>query len=151
MADTRQDIYADIKAALALIAAGSGYNFTVAYADIGYKHFTELPVDKFPAVMIAGANEKRENVTNTSFKSEMEVSVVGYVKSSDAHDPVVLERELNQFISDVTKALYVDPTRGNQSTYTEITAVITDKGAFQPYAMFEMLVNVEYRGTFAQP
>lgn len=151
MADTRQEIFENIKAAFALILAANGYNFTIAYADIGYKHFTELPADKFPALMVAGAGEKRGNATNLGFTSEMEVSVVGYVKSSDAYDPAVLERDLNRLIADTTKALYVDPTRGGKSTFTEITGVVTDKGAFQPYAMFEMMVQVEYRATFAQP
>lgn len=151
MADTRQEIFENIKAAFDLILAAGGYTANVGYTGIGYKHFTEIPADKFNAVMVAGANEKRVNATNLGFTSEMEVSVVGYVNSSDAHDPAILERDLNRFIADVTKSLYIDPTRGGHSTFTEITGVVTDKGAFQPYAMFEMMVNVEYRATFAQP
>lgn len=151
MADQRQDIFENVKAAFDLVLAASGYNSNIGYTGIGYKHFTEIPEDKFPALVLAGADEKRENVTNTSFKSDMEVSVVGYVRSSDANDPAILERDLNRLISDAAKALQVDPTRGGNATFTEITGVVTDKGAYQPYAMFEMLVNVEYRATFAQP
>ncbi len=151
MADTRQLIFENVKAAFDLILASSGYNADVKYTGIGYKHYTEIPEDKFPAVMVAGANEKRENSTNMGFTSDMAISVVGFVRSSDANDPAVLERDLNKFIRDVTKALYADPTRGGYSTYTEIGEVPTDKGALQPYAMFEMIVHVEYHATFAQP
>lgn len=151
MADTRQEIFENVKAAFALIQTASGYNFTIKHADIGFKHFSALPEDMFPALLVAGANEKRVNATNLGFTSDMQLSVVGYIKSSDANDPAVLERDLNKFLADTTKALYADPTRGGHSTFTEITAVITDKGAFQPYAMFELMIDLEYRATFAQP
>lgn len=151
MADTRQEVFENVKAAFALIQAADGYNFTIKHAGIGFKHFSELPVDMFPALMVAGADEKRSNATNLGFTSDLQLSIVGYVRSSDAQDPEVLERDLNKFLADTTKALYADPTRGGHSTFTEITAVITDKGAFQPYAMFELLIDLEYRATFAQP
>lgn len=151
MADKRQDIFGNVKSAFDLITVAGGYNNTIRHTGIGLKHYTELAADKFPALMVAGADERRENVTNTHYKSEMEISVVGYVKSASAHDPAALEQALNQLIADATKALYVDHTRGGHSTYTEIGTVLTDKGAFQPYAMFEMLVGVEYRAPFATP
>lgn len=151
MADKREEIFDNVKSAFDLILAASGYTANIGYTGVGVKHFTEIPADKFPALMVAGADERRENVTNTHFKSEMELSVIGYVRSSDAHDPAALETALNNLIADVTKALYVDHTRGGHSTYTEIGTILTDKGAVQPYAMFEMLVGVEYRAPFTTP
>lgn len=151
MADVRQEIMADMKAAFDLITVAGGYNFNVGHTGTEYKHFAEIPEDKFPAVMVVGARERRENSTNKTFKSEMELVVVGFVKSADAQDSAGLSSRLNQFIADVTKALHVDHTRGGKSTFTEITDVDDDKGRIQPYAMFEMLVSVEYRAAWTQP
>lgn len=151
MADVRQEIMQNMKEAFDLVTVAGGYNFNVGHTGVEYKHFTEIPEDKFPALMVIGAREKRSNGTNKTFTSEMEVTVIGFVRSSNPHDSPTLLAELNKLIADATKALHVDHTRGGKSTFTEITDVNDDKGRLQPYALFEMLVGVEYRAAWAQP
>lgn len=151
MANTdKADLIMDnIKAAIVNISTGGGYNFDVGEVKRGLKNLSEVPEDKFPAAYIAGADEARENVTNAGFKSEMKITVLGYVHYSDASDVEELQRRINQFKQDVTKAIYVDHTRGGYSTYTEIDDIFTDKGTLTPYAVFEMIIKCDYRSTFA--
>lgn len=150
--DTRYLIMGNIRDTFDLITKAGGYNFDAAYKGIGVKHYIEIPEDKFPALMVAGADEDRENSTNRGFTSQMDVVVIGVVRSSDAHDPQIAERDLSRLIADLTKALYVDPTRGGYSTFTEIGEILTDKGnAELPFAVFRMALTVEYRATFAAP
>lgn len=152
MPNTRQQLFENLKSAFDLITVAGGYNAEMTHKAIGYKHFTECPeAEAFRVLLVAGANEKRENTTNRGFKSAMQVSLVGYVKNTNPQDPATGEDLLNRLIEDLTKALYVDPARGGLAVYTEVIEVITDKGSFQPYAGFEMIVEMEYRATFAQP
>jgi len=151
MANTdKADLIMDnVKAAIAAITTGGGYNFTVGEVMRGLKNLNEVPEDKFPAAYIAGADEARENVTNSGFKSEMKITILGYVYHSDASDIEELQRSVNKFKQDVTKAIYVDHTRGGYCTYTEIDDIFTDKGTLTPYAVFEMIIKCDYRSTFA--
>lgn len=149
--DKRSTILDNIRTTFALITTAGGYNFTVGYQDIGVKDIQGIPEDKFPALMVAGADEDRSNATNAGFTSAMDISIVGYVRSSNVHDPRVAEQDLSKLIADLTKALYVDPTRGGNCKYTEVGKILTDKGYAAPYAVFEMVVSVEYRATFAAP
>ncbi len=152
MADSkREEALDNLVAALALIATGSGYNFTIGEAKLGMKHFEQVPSDKFPAAYVAGADENRQNVTNRGFRSDTEASIAGYVRVTDSADTEQLERDVSRFIEDITKAVLADPTRGGKATYTEITRVKTDKGAWVPFAGFEITVKFDYRATFAAP
>lgn len=149
--DTRYLILENIKAAFSLITVAGGYNFNAGYKDTGLKHITEIPADQFPALMVAGANEDRGNSTNRTFNSTMDVTVLGYVRSSDPSNPTIAEQDLSKLLSDLTKALYVDHTRGGHCKYTEIGQVNTDQGMAQPFAAFSVVVQVEYRGDFTNP
>lgn len=149
--DKRFQVLENIKDTFDLITTAGGYNTDPGYKGIGIKHYTEIPEDKFPALMVAGADEDRQNGTNMTFTSGMEVSIVGYVKSSDALDPEIAERDLSRVIADLTKALLVDHTRGGLCKFTEIGTVRSDKGFIQPYAAFELIAQVEYRSNFSQP
>lgn len=152
MADSkREEALDNLVAALTVIATGSGYNFTIGEAKLGIKHFEQVPSDKFPAAYVAGADEDRVNSTNRGFKSDTVASIMGYVRVDDSADTEQLERNVSRFIEDVTKALLADPTRGGKATFTEITRVKTDKGAWVPFAGFEITVRFDYRATFAAP
>lgn len=149
---TRKRILDDIKTTLAAITTGGGYNFTVGGAQRGYRHFNSVPEDAFPYACIAGADEKRRNVTNRELRSDVLASIVGWVKiTGDANDTAAVEQAIDNLIEDFTKALYVDITRGGIATLTEIGDIETDKGAFAPYGMFEMIVRCEYRAAVTAP
>lgn len=147
----REKVLDNIVAALGIIATGSGYNYTIGDYRLGLKHFQEVPEDKFPAAFVAGADEARTNVSNRGFKSILQVSIIAFVKVADSSDPAQLERDLSKFIEDITKALYLDPTRGGNATFTEVRDIKTDKGSWIPYAGCEMVVACDYRGSFATP
>jgi|GEM_PF-2666667 len=147
--DKRDLILDNIKTAISGITTGGGYNFTAGEVERGLRHIEEVPTDKFPAAYIAGADEKRENITNKKFKSIMTVSVVLYVEYADANNIAELGRSLSKWIQDVTNAIYNDITRGGYSTFTEIEDVIDDKGVLTPYAGAEILVSCDYRAQYA--
>ncbi len=151
MASKREQLLDNLVTALAAMTTGGGYNFTVGEAKLGLKHFEQTPPDLFPAAYVAGADEDRENSTNRGFKSDLRVSIVGYVRVPDAADTEQLERDVSKFLEDVTKAVLADPTRGGTSTFTEVVQIKADKGAWVPYAGFEMTVRCDYRATFAAP
>ena len=139
----------NLKAAILTIATSGSYNFNIGEVKRGLKNLNEVPEDKFPAAFIAGADETRDNTTNKGFTSAMKITIMGYVHYEDADDVEELQRRLSKFKQDVTKAIYVDPTRGGNATYTEIDDIFTDKGTLTPYAVFEMIIKCEYRSTFA--
>ena len=151
MSSKREQVLDNLVTALTAIATGGGYNFTIGEAKLGLKHFEQTPADKFPAAYVAGADEGRDNTTNRGFKSDLTISIVGYVRVQDAADTEQLERDVSKFLEDMTKAIMADPTRGGLATYTQIGQVKADKGAWVPYAGFEITVHCDYRATFAAP
>lgn len=146
----RQSVLDNVKTVLSAISTGGGYNYTPGLVAQGLRHFQEVAVDKFPALFVAGADEKRNNETNSRFRSVMEVAIVGYIRSAsdDREQPVT---DLSKLVEDVTKALYLDHTRGGYSTFTEVSVVETDQGDFHPYAGFRMTVLCDYRAAFSTP
>lgn len=152
MASSKRKLILDnIATVLATIATGSGYNFTIGQVQRGLKAYTEVPEDKFPSLFIVGGDEDRRDETNLGFLSDMDVHIVGYVKGADAADAVQLEQYVDNLIEDVTKALYVDHTRGGNAVYTEVQKVEADKGAWTPYCGFVMKVLVHYKGRYTAP
>lgn len=147
----RKKILDNIVATLAAMTTAGGYNFTIGEAKRGFKHFSKVPEDKFPACYVPGADEKRRNVTNMEFRSDLIASVVGYVHVTDADDTTLLEQYMDDLIEDLTKALMKDITRGGLAITTEIGDADTDKGAFAPYAAVEMTVRCEYRAAVSAP
>ncbi len=151
MASKRELILDNIVTALAAISTGSGYNFTIGEAALGLKHFAAVPEDKFPAAYVAGADEDRGNSAQAQFKSLVQVSIIAYVRTANADDTAQLERDLSKFIEDVTKALYVDITRGGIATFTEVRGIKTDKGSWSPFAGCEIIVACDYRSANSTP
>lgn len=156
---TRTRIIENIKTTLAAIAPAGGYNLTAGEVKRAMKQFGAVPEDvlasgKF-AAYLAGADEKRRNSAQRTFSGECLVSIVGYVKTAAAADEDTgrenLESDLDKMIEDITKALFVDVSRGGYAVTTEITDIDTDKGSFHPFAAAEMLVRVEYRAGVTAP
>lgn len=146
----RHQIIENIRDAFDLITTGGGYNFTVLTKVIGLRTKSEIQ-DAVPALMIAGADEEADNSTNSDFTSEMDVTIVGVIRSSDPEDPAIAERDLSRLITDVRKALLVDHTRGGLCRFTKIRTIETDKGNAAPYAAFDMTITVQYRSAFTAP
>jgi hypothetical protein len=147
----RKRIIDNVISTLAAVTTGGGYNFTIGQAARGFKNFNAIAEDLFPVVYAAGADEKRVNMTNGEFRSDLMISLVGYVRVADAANTEALEQAIDNLIEDITKALMVDTTRGGFSTLTEIGEIDTDKGAFSPYASVELVVRCQYRVSAATP
>ena len=148
---TRQKIADHIITTVAALTTAGGYNFDWGEVQRGFKHFDNVPSDKFPAAYLAGIDEARENSTQREFQSDFSGSLVIYVKTANARDTEQLERDLDNVIEDVTKALMVDVTRGGVAITTELGEIDTDKGAFAPYASAEITVNCDYRAPVSAP
>ncbi len=148
---TRELILADMKTVLAAIATGGGYNNTVKLCSRRLQHFNELAEDQFPALFVAGANQDIVNSTNTHFTAKLKATIIGYVRTADAAAPEQVETDLSALIEDVIKALYVDHTRNGNARYTQMKGDVTSRGAWIPFAGFEMEVECEYRASFAAP
>lgn len=145
----REDIITEVMATLGAITSGGGYNFTPSEALREYKHYNKVP--SYPAFYFEKADEDRDNETNLEFVSDMSIFIVGYVKATNSSDEELLSKQLDRLISDATKALNADTTRGGLAKYTEIQKIITDAGFYTPIAGFEMEILVQYRATFATP
>jgi len=152
MANSNRKLIIDnVVSTLAGLTTVGGYNFNVGEAKRGFKHFNAVPEDKFPAFYVAGADEKRRNHSQREFRSDLLVSIVGYVRTADASNTEALEQDLDNLIEDATKALMLDVTRGGYAVTTEIGEIDTDKGAFAPYASVELIARCEYRASVSAP
>lgn len=150
-ASLRESILDNIVSTMTAIAASGTYNYTPGLVQLGLLNYAAVPEDKFPALFVAGADEKRVNVTNREIRSDLTASIVGYVKATDAADSPLLERQLSRLIRDVTIALMADITRGGYAVLTEIGEIDTDKGSWEGFAGFEMVVRCQYRAATAAP
>jgi hypothetical protein len=152
---TRRSIADNIVSTLAAISSGGGYNLTAGEVKRGFKHFNKVPENKlrsgYFAAYLAGVDEERTNAAQRTFSSIVKASLVCYVMISNSEDAEALEQAIDNVVEDVTKALMVDVTRGGHAVTTEIKEIDTDKGAFQPYASVELVVNCNYRAAVATP
>ena len=151
----RSSILDNIASTLAAITVAGGYELACGEAKRGFKHFNNVPEDLlrsgYFAAYVAGADEKRVNSAQRYYTSDMDASVVVYVKTATSTDLETLERDLDKAISDVTEALMVDVSRGGYAVTTELVEVNTDKGSFAPYASAEIIVRTQYRASVSAP
>ena len=150
--DPRDLIIDNLVAAFAAMTTAGGYNFTVGEAKRGRQDVEQIPSSSFPAVYVVGADEDRINVTNSGYKSTMTITVIGYIKHTDAQDTPEIERSVSKLIQDMYKAASSDTTRDSNATFTNMgTSIETDHGILAPYGVVLMTLTVEYRATFAAP
>jgi len=129
------------------LTTGNGYNFNLGLNERGLRFFDELSDSDFPCLFIASADEERKNVTHKDFQSRMMVYLYGGIKAEQGKTQV----ELDKFIEDMTKAIYVDPTQGGRVAYTDIIRVVTDEGDRVPHAFFRMEVEFMYKQAGINP
>jgi len=129
------------------ITQANGYNFNIGLTERGLRSFDELMDSEFPCLFVASADEERRNVTNKDFQSKMVVYLYGGVKSEQSRT----QAELDKFIEDVTKSIYVNPTQGGRVAYTDILRVVTDEGDRTPHAFFRMEVEFMYKQAGTSP
>ena len=142
MSSQRQTILEYLKDTLfpAILTAG-GYNFNIGLLERGLRSFDSLTDSDFPCLFIASADEERKNITNKDFQSKMIVHIYGTVSAESGHTQL----QLDKFIEDVTKCIYVDPTQGGRVSYSDILRIITDEGDRDTKASFRIEVEFMYK------
>lgn len=154
MASKRQTLLEYLKTLLAGITTGNGYNNTVATVERGIRNIRDLSDDKLPALFITMTHEKRNRITKTQFKAELQVLIVGYITNTKGDVDSTgtgVELDLDKFIEDVTKVIETDPLQGSRVYDTEITDVASDDGDLFPTSGFVMSVVFRYASEGANP
>lgn len=131
------------------ITTGNGFNLTLGLIDRGLRYVDQLTDDKFPALFIADTAENRSNISHKDYKAEMEVLLIGGVKSPDGVGGNQVALDL--LIEDITKALETDRLQGNRVNQTEIKRVETDSGDSQAHAACYITVVFKYTGEASAP
>lgn len=140
--ETLLDWMADPAGPLAAITTANGYSNTVALLQRGQRALPDLTDADYPALFIAGTKERRKLITVNQFRADLEVEILGAVKSPDGVSGA--QMQLDKLISDVTKALETDRLQGGRCTLTTITDIETDRGDLEPHAVFSLMVTFLY-------
>ena len=147
MASKREALLEYLKTLLAGITTGSGYNFTVNTVARGIKNVREMSEDQLPALFITMTHEKRINRTVAHFSGDLQVIIVGYVKTTKGDlgsSGTGVELDLDKLIADATKIIETDRLQGGRVYATEITDIVTDDGDMFPVSGFVMSVTFSY-------
>ena len=127
---------------LAQITVANGYKNNLKTRKRGLEAIDNLPVSKFPALFITGANEERQNITRNQFLGKIHVLFVGYVKNKKGTDAA--QDDLDDLIGDLTRALETDRTLGGNANWLEIKSVSVDDGDMGNFAAFAIPVDINY-------
>lgn len=127
---------------LPTITTGGSYNFTVQTVNRGWRDPEELDDGKFPAIYVTQSEEIRQNITHNKIKSELNVILIGMVRTTNGINDV--QKEMDKLIEDVTKVLETDRTQGNRVHWTEIKRITTDFGDNEPYGVVRVDVQFVY-------
>jgi len=125
-----------------LITTGNGYNFTVPTKERGVLEVDNLPESSFPCLFIAKAPERRTDITVNNFNSNMDITILGYVKNSSGLSG--LQDDMDKLIEDVTKALESDRTFGGLAKTFNIGGILTDDGDLAPFGVVAISLTVSY-------
>lgn len=150
----RENILANIKTTLQTItpsATGTSYRTKPNKVSRVFSHFSKLSDSDFPALFVIDTGA--ETIHTTSFnviEEKMNAVVVGYVKWNEfGVENDIASVQINNLYSDVMEVLMVDLQRGTNSDgddnaiTTEMTDLIISQGEIEPYAAFEMTVQIE--------
>jgi len=119
------------------------------------KHVTREPFDfdklsnaQFPAILVASANENREDTTLGGSLSQrmatIQYDLVCFVKAKN------IDTARNAIIETVEEALEADRKRGGNAIDTQITSIEVDDGSIDPVGGVIISVQILYsytRGT----
>ena len=125
-----------------LITVANGYNLTVPTKERGVLEVDALPESSFPCLFIAKAPEKRTDITVSQFQSEMDITILGYVKNSTGL--AGLQNDMDLLIEDVTKALETDRMFGGLAKTFNIGTILTDDGDLMPFGVIALSVKISY-------
>lgn len=154
MASKRETLLEYLKTLLTSITVANGYGQDIRSVERGIREIREMGDDQMPALFITMTHEKRNRITKTQFRSDLQVIIVGYIKNSKGDlnsSGTGVELDLDRVIEDVTKAIGADPLQGNRVFNTEITDIASDDGDLFPTSGFAMSVVFSYASEELHP
>ncbi len=154
MSSKREALLEYLKTLIAGVTVANGYNVTIQTIERGIRNPREMADVQLPAVFITMTHEKRVRITANQFRSDLQVILVGYVKSTkgDLNGTATgIELDLDRMIEDLTKAIEADPLQGLRVYNTEITDIVTDDGDLTPTAGAVMSVVFSYASEGVTP
>lgn len=155
MADCIQaQITANIKAALKLITIANGYSYDVAMVMEERKDIVSAINNQWPFILIIEDEPTFEAPENLTFIRFLNYRIWFFSAQNDdaTGNPVTdLNTEIAYYnrnaIADITKALHVDATRGNNAEYTDIIpgshAMHLDLGLFGTYCDLRITTDID--------
>lgn len=143
MASKRQDLLDYlVDTLLPTITTSNGYNFNIGLVQRGQRDPEDVPDSSYPCAFIGSTDESRENITVNQFRAELEVDVIGGVKSPDGVSGA--QKNLDKFIADVTKCIMTDHKQGGRVLATAVQRIRTDHGDLDTRGIFVMKVLFMY-------
>jgi hypothetical protein len=124
------------------ITVANGYGNTVGLVMRGQRNIDDLADTDFPFICIMSTLETRKNITKTTFHSELQVDVVGAVKSPDGISGN--QTAMDSLMADLTKCVMADHTQGGLVMYTEVRRIKTDNGDMDTHALFVAEIYFRY-------
>jgi hypothetical protein len=115
----REEILADVLAAVAGIAKGEGYETDVRLASRDFRAISELLSSQLPAIFVNAGPESDEVFTTEEDESTLEIDIRAYVEAA-----ANMSTALNALIGDIHKAVMKDRTRGADASDTVRVGVI---------------------------
>lgn len=149
MSDSRRKIILnylrDTTFATSNITKANGFHVDLATVRRGVIAFDALPNEAFPAIVVGKGDETRKTLTKVDYDSDMLVTVWGYVRKDEATADGMLA-ELDDLISDITKAIEADRTLGNNAKFARVETVGGDEGDSMPFALCSIVLRIGYVG-----
>ena len=124
------------------ITTGAGYNFDIGLIQRGQRDPEDIADSQYPCVFIGATDESRENITVNQFQAELEVTLIGGIKSPDGVSGA--QKNMDKFIADVTKIIMTDHKQGGRVFSTNVRRIRTDHGDLDVRAIFVMTVVFRY-------
>jgi len=137
----RSQILNNLKTTLETISITNGY-----YQDIinVYDDRLDIPesFNDFPILFIIDTDETKTIFDVDSTENNLEIIITGYLKKLNDEDNIQLRRRYLQ--ADLEEAIMQDERRNELAIATEVKSIKTDKGIIEPYAIFDMAINIKY-------
>jgi hypothetical protein len=153
MPSKREAILGHLLTALDAINGVSPYLTTPKTKGREYKPVEEQPATAFPVLYVTGGDETRERQDNAQMYALLKAEIRGFVRraAGPATGGTVLSTTLNNLLSDVERAVYVDETRAGNALLTRLISVEVDEISLDEIAGFLAIFEIPYIYLVGQP
>lgn len=141
MTTKREQILANLAAAMAGINGVSPFETTVKKTDRDFLPPERLHSSDYPAVFVTGAEEPKDYGVYKQVRAKLVAEVRGFVKRKLGTD---LSTTVNALLGDVERAALLDPKRGGLALDTRPLDAQVDEISFEDLGGFVMRLEVDY-------